>query len=80
MALPTPEDLRELLTQLNDLGRFYNPSPDLIGFKSRVPIIEKAKKIVQTLTAPTDMGFHHCLNVSNNSLPSTSADENELTI
>jgi hypothetical protein len=65
MAFPTPEDLQEQLTQLNDLARFYNPSPDLVGYKSRVQIIEKAKKIVQTLTAPVDMGFHHCQNVNN---------------
>jgi hypothetical protein len=65
MAFVTPEDLQKLLAQLNDAAKSYNPSPDLAGFKSRVEIMEKAKKITQTMIAPADMGFIHCLNVCN---------------
>jgi hypothetical protein len=72
MAFTTPEDLQDLIAHLNDTAKSYNPSPDPGGFKSRVQIIEKAKKIAQTLIAPADMGFYHCLNVSKQSEPSPS--------
>jgi hypothetical protein len=66
MAFPTPKELQELIGQLNDVAKSYNASPDLVGFKSRAQIIEKAKKISRTLIAADDMGFAHCFNVSTN--------------
>jgi hypothetical protein len=66
MAFAKPEDLQGLVDELYDAAKSYNSSPDLTGFKTRVPIIELAKKITQTLTAPADVGYNHCLNVSSN--------------
>jgi hypothetical protein len=66
MAFAKPEDLQRLVAELADAANSYNPSPDLVGFKTRVPIIETAKKIAQALAAPADKAYAHCLNVSNN--------------
>jgi len=52
-----------LVAQLDKAAEHYDDAATIAGFESRVQIIENAKKITQTLTAPADIGFHYVLNM-----------------
>jgi hypothetical protein len=66
MAVATPTELQDLITSLNDAAKSYNPAQSLDGFKTRVEIIDNAKKIVRSMSAPADMGFYHSISVRPN--------------
>jgi hypothetical protein len=53
--LPTSEELQSLLADLNNVAQAYSTAPDLNGYISRVQIIEKAKKLTQSLISPEQM-------------------------
>jgi hypothetical protein len=63
MALPTPEELQSLLSDLAAVAKNYSSAADLSGYMSRVDIIAKAKKISQALVAPEQLPNYHGLNV-----------------
>lgn len=64
MMFTTPEQFQEFLAQLNEVAKAYSTSLDVNGTKSRVAITEKAKRIVQAMMDPSNMGMHHLVNVS----------------
>jgi hypothetical protein len=61
--LPTSEELQSLLADINNVAQTYSTAPDLNGYISRVQIIEKAKKLTQSLISPEQMPNYHGLNV-----------------
>jgi hypothetical protein len=64
MALPSQEELRSLIADLNSVAKGYSTAPDLNGYMSRVEIITKAKKLTQALITPEQLPNYHGLNVS----------------
>jgi len=63
MAVATPTELQDLITSLNDAAKSYNPAQNFDGFKSRIEIIDNAKKIVRSMSTPVDLGNYHVINV-----------------
>lgn len=64
MSLPSTEELQSLLTELNDAAKAYSTTPDLNSFMSRMNIIEKAKKLANSLIAPEQIPNYHGLNMA----------------
>jgi hypothetical protein len=63
MALPTPSELQALIADLTEVSKAYSTAPDLGGYRSRVEVIAKAKKISRALIAPEQLPNYHGLNV-----------------
>jgi hypothetical protein len=67
MAAPgpiTPEELQTLIKELTSVAANYSAAPDLNGYISRVQVIEKAKKVAQSLITPDQLPNYHGLGVS----------------
>jgi len=67
MASPgplTPEELQALIKELTDVAANYSATPDLNGYISRVQVIEKAKKVAQSLITPDQLPNYHGLNMA----------------
>jgi hypothetical protein len=62
-AIPTAEELQALVADLTSVATNYSATPDLKGYISRVQIIEKAKRIAQSLIPPDQLPNYHGLNV-----------------
>jgi len=63
MALPTPEEVQALVAELASVAEAYSTSPDLNGHMSRVQVVAKAKKLMQSLISPEQLPNYHGLNV-----------------
>lgn len=55
MSIPTAEELQALLSDLTTAVENYSTEADLSGYKSRVDVISRAKKISQALTVPENL-------------------------
>jgi hypothetical protein len=53
MALPSQEELRSLIADLNSVAEGYSSAQDLNGYMSRVEIIAKARRLTQALITPS---------------------------
>lgn len=63
-AIPTAEELQALISDLTNVAAHYSATPGPEGYISRVQIIEKAKRIAQSLTSPEQLPNYHGLNAS----------------
>ncbi|KAK1757099.1 O-methyltransferase B [Echria macrotheca] len=64
MALPTKQEVSDLVASLGEVAKGYADTPDLEGYMSRVQIIAKAKELVRTLTTPDQIPNYHGLNMA----------------
>ena len=66
MSSPTQNDgdkLQQLVQQLSEVAKGYDPSPGAAGYISRTNVSHVAKEIVRLMMAPSDMSMHHAANV-----------------
>ena len=64
MALPSKDEIKELVSSLNEVAQAYSDAPDLNGYMSRVQILEKTRKLTNALITPDQKPNYHGLNVS----------------
>ena len=57
------QQLQELIEELTQVSKNYDPTPGPAGYISRSNIIGKAKEIAHLMMNPTDMSMHHTVNV-----------------
>lgn len=62
MALPTQAEVQSLLADLTSAAQSYSTAPDLNGYVSRMQIVAKAKKLMQSLITPEQLPNYHGLN------------------
>ncbi|KAH8660019.1 O-methyltransferase-domain-containing protein [Xylariales sp. PMI_506] len=64
MALPTPQDVKDLARALADAADSYSDAADLQGYLSRAQVISKAKEVIRALTTPEQVPNYHGLNMA----------------
>ena len=64
MALPSQEEVQELVADFNKAADAYVASLDLNGSMARVEILEKAKKPTRSITLIEQQPNYYGLNVS----------------
>ena len=55
--------LQQLVQQLAEAAKGYDPSPGAAGYISRSNVSQVAKEITRLMMAPSDMSMHHSVNV-----------------
>ncbi|KAK3988728.1 S-adenosyl-L-methionine-dependent methyltransferase [Cladorrhinum sp. PSN332] len=63
-AIPSKEEVAELVRQLTDLAKNYDDTPDLNGYISRTTIIGKAKELQRALMSPDQTPNYHGLEMA----------------
>ncbi|KAI1026851.1 hypothetical protein LB505_000785 [Fusarium chuoi] len=64
MALPSKQEINDLVNSLNDAAKAYSDAPDLNGYMSRVQILEKARTLTDALITPDQKPNYHGLNIA----------------
>ncbi|KAJ3537753.1 hypothetical protein NM208_g6185 [Fusarium decemcellulare] len=64
MALPSKQEVDELVSSLNQAAQAYSDAPDLDGYMSRVQILARARVLTQALITPDQKPNYHGLNIA----------------
>ncbi|KAK5654304.1 hypothetical protein OQA88_7482 [Cercophora sp. LCS_1] len=64
MALPSNQQVQDLVAGLSGAAKGYSNTPDLNGYISRVQIIAQAKELIRTLITPDQLPNYHGLNMA----------------
>ncbi|KAF5703046.1 O-methyltransferase B [Fusarium globosum] len=64
MALPSKQEINDLVGSLNDAAKAYSDATDLNGYMSRVQILEKARTLTNALITPDQKPNYHGLNIA----------------
>ncbi|KAI1008745.1 hypothetical protein LB504_001815 [Fusarium proliferatum] len=64
MALPSKQEINDLVSSLNDAAKAYSDAPDLNGYMSRVQILEKTRTLTNALITPDQKPNYHGLNIA----------------
>ncbi|KAJ4257388.1 hypothetical protein NW762_008508 [Fusarium torreyae] len=64
MALPSKQEIDDLVSSLNNAAQAYSDAPDLNGYMSRVQILEKARTLTNALITPDQKPNYHGLNIA----------------
>ncbi|KAH7121434.1 O-methyltransferase-domain-containing protein [Dactylonectria macrodidyma] len=64
MALPTKQEVQDLVSSLTQAAEAYSDTPDLNGYVSRVQILAKARELTQALITPDQKPNYHGLNMA----------------
>ncbi|CCT73670.1 related to O-methyltransferase B [Fusarium fujikuroi] len=64
MALPSKQEINDLVSSLNDAAKAYSDATDLNGYMSRVQILEKARSLTNALITPDQKPNYHGLNIA----------------
>ncbi|KAK5226560.1 hypothetical protein LTR47_009017 [Exophiala xenobiotica] len=57
------DKLQQLVQQLSEVAKGYDPSPGAAGYISRTNVSHVAKEIVRLMMNPSDMSMHHAANM-----------------
>ncbi|KAK4164690.1 S-adenosyl-L-methionine-dependent methyltransferase [Cladorrhinum sp. PSN259] len=63
-AIPSKEEVAQLVRQLNEVAENYDDTPDLNGYISRTTIIGKAKELQRALITSDQTPHYHGLNMA----------------
>jgi hypothetical protein len=61
--------LQQLVQQLAETAKEYDPSPGPAGYISRTNVSAIAKEIMRLMMVPSDMSMYHSVNVCTTSPP-----------
>ncbi|KAK7421127.1 hypothetical protein QQZ08_010055 [Neonectria magnoliae] len=64
MALPSQQEIQDLVGSLNQVAQAYSNAPDLSGYMSRVQILAKTRELTQALITPDQKPNYHGLNMA----------------
>lgn len=64
MALPSKQEVNDLVNGLAQAAQAYSDAQDLNGYMSRVHVLEKARALTNALITPDQKPNYHGLNVS----------------
>ncbi|KAM5354447.1 hypothetical protein ACJ41O_001096 [Fusarium nematophilum] len=64
MALPSKQEVDDLVRSLNQAAEAYSDAPDLEGYMARVRILDKARSLTQALITPDQKPNYHGLNIA----------------
>ncbi|EEU36493.1 uncharacterized protein NECHADRAFT_81295 [Fusarium vanettenii 77-13-4] len=64
MALPSKQEVNDLVNGLAQAAQAYSDAPDLNGYMSRVHVLEKARALTNALITPDQKPNYHGLNIA----------------
>ncbi|RSL56249.1 hypothetical protein CEP53_006842 [Fusarium sp. AF-6] len=64
MALPSKQEVNDLVNGLAQAAEAYSDAPDLNGYMSRVHVLEKARALTNALITPDQKPNYHGLNIA----------------
>ncbi|RMJ09789.1 hypothetical protein BHE90_013890 [Fusarium euwallaceae] len=64
MALPSKQEVNDLVNGLAQASEAYSNAPDLNGYMSRVHVLEKARALTNALITPDQKPNYHGLNIA----------------
>ncbi|RSL59218.1 hypothetical protein CEP51_013947 [Fusarium floridanum] len=64
MALPSKQEVNDLVNDLAQASQAYSDAPDLNGYMSRVHVLEKARALTNALITPDQKPNYHGLNIA----------------
>ncbi|KAH7235223.1 S-adenosyl-L-methionine-dependent methyltransferase [Fusarium solani] len=64
MALPSKQEVNDLVNGLAQAAQAYSDAPDLNGYMSRVHVLGKARALTNTLITPDQKPNYHGLNIA----------------
>ncbi|RSL93370.1 hypothetical protein CDV31_014752 [Fusarium ambrosium] len=64
MALPSKQEVNDLVNGLAQASQAYSDAPDLNGYMSRVHVLEKARALTNALITPDQKPNYHGLNIA----------------
>ncbi|RSL92312.1 hypothetical protein CEP52_013901 [Fusarium oligoseptatum] len=64
MALPSKQEVNDLVNDLAQASQAYSDAPDLNGYMSRVHVLEKARALTNALITPDQKPNYHGINIA----------------